>query len=88
MQKKEDYPEETIEREGGKKQMTYKELFAVADVLNDICQGKELKVNHNTKIDLGAAGNYFKNVISDIDKKRARTKEDVMHYRLTIEVNR
>lgn len=88
MQKKEDYPEEKIEREGGKKQMTYKELFAVADVLNDICQGRELKVNHNTKIDLGAAGDYFKNVISDIDKKKARTKEDIMHYRLSIEVNR
>ena len=88
MQKKEDYPEEKIEKGGGKTIMTYKELFAVADTLNDICQGREVKVNHNTKVDLESAGNYFKNVISDIDKKKARTKEDVMHYRLSIEVNR
>ena len=88
MQKREDYPEEKIEKEGGKTVMTYKEIFAVADVLNDICKGREIKVNPDTKIDLGSAGNYFKNVISDIDKKKARTKEDVMHYRLSIEVNR
>lgn len=88
MQKKEDYPEEKIEKEGGKKTMEYRALFAVADVLNDICQGREVKVNHNTKVDLESAGDYFKNVISDIDKKKARTKEDVMHYRLSIEVNK
>lgn len=88
MQKKEDYPEEKIEKEGGKDQMTYKELFAVSEVLNDIYQGKEIEIDHETKIDLGAAGDYFKNVISDIDKKKARTREDVMHYRLSIEVNK
>ena len=88
MQKTEDYPEEKIEKEGGKKQMRYSELFAVAEVLNDIHQGKEIKVDHNAKIDLGEAGNYFKNVITDIDNKKARTKEEVMHYRLSIEVNK
>ena len=88
MQKKEDYPEEKIEREGGKKRMTYKELFAVAEILDDIYQGKKIEIDHRTKIDLGSAGNYFKNVITDIDKKRERTREDIMHYRLTIEINR
>lgn len=88
MQKKEDYPEEKIEKEGGKEQMTYKELFAVAEVLDDISQGKEIEIDHNTKIDLGEAGNYFKNVLIDIDKKKERTREDIMHYRLTIEINK
>lgn len=88
MQEKEDYPEEKIEEEGGKKIMEYRALFAVADVLNDICKGREIKVNHNTKVDLESAGDYFKNIISDIDKKKARTKENVMHYRLSIEVNK
>lgn len=70
------------------KTMTYKELFAVADILNDICKGREVKINHNTKIDLETAGDYFKNVISDIDKKKRNTREEIMHYRLSIEVNK
>ena len=88
MQNKGDYPEEKIEKGGGKERMTYKELFAVAEVLDDIYQGKEIEIDHETKIDLGSAGNYFKNVISDIDKKKARTKENIMHYRLSVEVNK
>ena len=88
MQKKEDYPEEKIEREGGKEQMRYSELFAAAEILNNISQGKEIKVDHNAKIDLGSVGDYFKNVLIDINKKKARTRENVMHYRLSIEVNK
>jgi len=68
--------------------MTYKELFAVTDLLNDIREGREIKINNNTRVDLAEVENYFKNIISDIDKKKTRSKDPVMYYRLAIEVNR
>ena len=68
--------------------MTYKELFAVTDLLNDIREGWEIKIHHDTKIDLAEVENYFKNLITDINKKKVKSKEEVMYYRLTIEVNK
>lgn len=68
--------------------MTYKELFAVTDLLNDIREGREIKINNNTRVDLAAAENHFKNLIADIDKKKIKSKEPVMYYRLAIEVNK
>ena len=68
--------------------MTYKELFAVTDLLNDIRVGRKIKINNNTRIDLAAAENYFKNLIADINKKKVKSKEQVMYYRLAIEVNK
>jgi len=68
--------------------MTYKELFAVADLLNDIREGREIKINHRTKIDLAEVENYFKNLIADIDEKKIKSKESIMYYRLAIEVNK
>lgn len=68
--------------------MTYKELFAVTDLLNDIREGREIKIHHDTKIDLAEAENYFKNLIADIDKKKRKSKDPVMFYRLAIEVNK
>jgi len=68
--------------------MTYKELFAVTDLLNDIREGREIKIHHDTKIDLAEVENYFKNIIADIDKKKIRSKDPVMFYRLAIEVNK
>ena len=68
--------------------MTYKELFAVTDLLNDIRVGRKIKINNNTRIDLAAAENYFKNLIADINKKKVKSKEPVMYYRLAIEVNK
>ena len=68
--------------------MTYKELFAVTDLLNDIREGREIKINNNTRVDLMETENYFKNLISDINKKKVKSKESVMYYRLAIEVNK
>jgi len=68
--------------------MTYKGLFAVTDLLNDIREGREIKINHNAKVDLAEVENYFKNLIADIDKKKVKSKEEVMYYRLAIEVNK
>ena len=68
--------------------MTYKELFAITDLLNDIREGREIKINNNTKVDLAEVENYFKNLITDIDKKKVRSKDPVMFYRLAIEVNK
>ncbi len=68
--------------------MTYKELFAVTDLLNDIREGREIKINHRTKIDLTAAENHFKNMISDIDRQKIKSKDPVIYYRLAIEVNK
>ena len=68
--------------------MTYGELFAVTDLLNDIREGREIKINNNTRVDLAAVENYFKNLIADIDKKKVKSKESVMYYRLAIEVNK
>ena len=56
--------------------------------LVDIRVGRGIKINSNTKIDLAEAENYFKNLIADINKKKARSKEEVMYYRLAIEVNK
>lgn len=68
--------------------MTYKELFAMTDLLNDIREGREIKINNNTKVDLAEVENYFKNIISDINKKKVKSKEEIMYYRLAIEVNK
>ena len=68
--------------------MTYKELFAVTDLLNDIREDREIKINNNTRVDLAEAENYFKNLIADIDKKKVKSKEPFMFYRLAIEVNK
>ena len=68
--------------------MTYKELFAVTDLLNDIREGREIKIHHDTRVDLAEVENYFKNLIADIDKKKIKSKEPVMFYRLAIEVNK
>ncbi len=68
--------------------MTYKELFAITDLLNDIRLGREIKIRHATRVDLAAAENYFKNLIADIDKKKVKNKEPVIYYRLAIEVNK
>ncbi len=68
--------------------MTYRGLFAVTDLLNDIREGREIKIHHNTKIDLAEVENYFKNLIADIDKKKIKSREPVMYYRLAIEVNK
>jgi len=68
--------------------MTYKELFAVTELISDICDGREIKVNHDTKVDLAEAGNLFSNILIDINKKKVKSKEEVMYYRLAIEVNK
>ena len=68
--------------------MTYKELFAVTDLLNDIREGREIKINNNTRVDLAEVENYFKNLIADINKRKVKSKDPVMFYRLTIEVNK
>jgi len=68
--------------------MTYKELFAVADLLNDIRGGREIKIHHDTKIDLAAAENHFKNIIADIDRQKRKSNEKIMFYKLAIEVNK
>ena len=68
--------------------MTYRELFAVTDLLNDIREGKEIKIHHDTRVDLAEVENYFKNLIADIDKKKKRSNEKVMYYKLAIEVNK
>ena len=68
--------------------MTYSELFAVTDLLNDIREGWEIKINNNTRIDLMEVENYFKNLVADINKKKVKSKEPVMFYRLAIEVNK
>lgn len=68
--------------------MTYKGLFAVTDLLNDIRLGREIKINNNTMVDLAEAENVFKNIIADINKKKVKSKEPVMFYRLAIEVNK
>jgi len=68
--------------------MTYRELFAVTDLLNDIREGREIKINHDTRVDLAEVENYFKNLIADIDKKKRKSREKVMYYKLAIEVNK
>lgn len=68
--------------------MTYKELFAVTDLLNDIREGREIKIHHNTKVGLAEAENYFKNLITDINREKVKSKEPIMYYRLAIEVNK
>jgi len=68
--------------------MTYRELFAVADLLNDIREGREIKIHHDTRVDLAAAENHFKNIIADIDRQKRKSNEKVVFYKLAIEVNK
>ena len=78
----------TIKKEGRTINMTYKELFAVTDLLNDIREGREIKINHDTRVDLAEAENVFKNIIADIDRQKRKSDEKVMYYKLAIEVNK
>ncbi len=68
--------------------MTYTELFLLKELLTDIKEGKEIKIDHSTRVMLAEPENYFKNLIADIDKKKVKSKEEVMYYRLAIEVNK
>jgi len=68
--------------------MTYTELFLLKELLTDIKEGKEIKIDYSTKIMLAEPENYFKNIIADKDKKKVNSKDPVMYYRLAIEVNR
>jgi len=68
--------------------MTYTELFLLKELLTDIKEGKEIKIDHSTKVMLAEPENYFKNLIADIDKKKIKSREPVMFYRLAIEVNK
>ena len=68
--------------------MTYTELFLLKELLTDIKEGKEIKIDHSTKVMLAEPENYFKNLIADIDKKKVKSKDPVMYYRLAIEVNK
>lgn len=68
--------------------MEYSELFAVTDLLRDVREGKEIKVDDNTKIDLAEVENVFKNILLDIDKKKVGSNEEIIYYRLTIEVKK
>lgn len=68
--------------------MTYKGLFAVTELISDICDGKEIKFNNDSKVDLAEAGNLFSNILIDVNKKKVKSKEPVMYYRLAIEVNK
>jgi len=68
--------------------MTYTELFLLKELLTDIKESKEIKIDHSTKVMLAEPENYFKNLIADIDKKKIKSKEPVMFYRLAIEVNK
>ena len=68
--------------------MRYSELFAVTDLLNDIRMDREVKVHPDTKIDLASVENVFKNIITDIDKQKIKSREEVMIYQLRIEVKK
>ena len=68
--------------------MRYSGLFAVIDLLSDVRQGKEIKPHHDTKIELEEVENFFKNLLADIDKKKVKSNEEIMFYRLRIEVSK
>lgn len=68
--------------------MRYSELFAVTDLLHDIRMGKEIKPNPDTKIDLAEVENVFKNIITDINKQKVKSNEDIIVYQLRIEVKK
>ena len=68
--------------------MTYKELFVLTELLNDIKAGREIKPDNDTKVDLAEVENYFSNVLADVDKSKVGSNKDVMVYRLAIEVNK
>lgn len=68
--------------------MTYKELFAVTDLLNDIRMNREIKIHHETKVDLAEVENYFKNVLADVDRQKAKKAMDIIAYKMIIEVNK
>ena len=68
--------------------MTYGELSTVTDLLDDIRMGRKIEVNHNTKIDLAEVENVFRNIMTDIDKQKRKSNEDIMIYQVRIEVKK
>ena len=68
--------------------MTYGEIFAVTDLLSDVRQGKEIKPHHNTKIDLASVEDYFKNLLTHIDKTKTKSNADVIYFKLRVEVKK
>lgn len=68
--------------------MRYSGLCALADLLSDVRRGGEIKPNHNTKVELAEVENFFKNLITDVDKAKAKSNKEIMFYRLRIEVKK
>lgn len=69
--------------------MTYRELFAVTDLLSDIRKGViQTTIHANTKIDLASVEDYFKNVLADVDKSKVKSNAVEMIYQMRIEVNK
>ena len=68
--------------------MTYGEIFAVTDLLSDVRQEKEIKPHHNTKVDLASVEDYFKDLLSHIDKAKLKNNTDVMYFKLRVEVKK
>ena len=68
--------------------MKYSELFAVTDLLNEIRKNREVKIHPNTRVDLTAVENLFRNILADIDKKKVKSNEEIVYYRLGIEVKK
>ena len=68
--------------------MKYSELYLTKELLDDVIAGKEIKADLNTKIDLAEVRDHFNNLILDIDKQKRKSNEDVMVYRLAIEVKK
>lgn len=79
---------ETVKTDKKEERMRYSVLFAVTDLLNDVRLGREIKVNPRTKVDLEEGENYFKNLISDIDKDKKKNISEIMVYQLRIEVKK
>jgi hypothetical protein len=68
--------------------MRYSELFAITKLLGDIRMNREVEVDLNTKIDLAEVENVFGNIITDIDKQKTKSNEDIMIYQIRIEVKK
>jgi len=60
----------------------------MVDLLHDIRMGKEIKPDYDTKVDLTEVENVFRNIITDIDKQKIKSNEDIMVYQLRIEVKK
>jgi len=69
--------------------MTYGQLALLRHVIEQVKEGKTILVSNTEKVDLDYLGNYFDNLLLNIEKEKKRNSKVIyQNFILGIEVNK